>query len=378
MIKTKDLENQLDELLKQEELWWSQRAKAHWLKNGDLNTKYFHQKASQRKRKNTITSIQDNSGNTWQESTKLNSIFIDYFNNIFNSSYDHYDDVIFNVVNNRITIQDYNFLNTPFTALEIKEAIRNLKANSAPGPDGLTALFYQQYWDIIGSDIIEYTLNILNNEGDIKDINHTYISLIPKIKTPSKPEEFRPISLCNVLLKIITKTLANRIKVILPNIVYENQSAFLLVRLITDNSLIAFESFNYINKPRKHNNGFVGIKLDIAKAYDSLEWNFINNTLQAIGFPPNLVKTIMLCISSVTFSVLINGQPTDPFQPKRGIRQGDPLSPYIFILCAEVLSGMIARDQINGLITGISIATNAPPISHLLYADDIILFCRAK
>lgn len=191
------------------------------------------------------------------------------------------------------------------------------------------------------------------------------------MKIPIKPDEFRPISLCNVILKIVTKTLSNRIKQILSNIVHENQSAFLSRRLITAKSLIAFETLHYINKPRKKKNGFVGVKLDIAKAYDSLEWTFINNTLIAMSFPPNLIKIIMLCITSVSFSILINGHPTDSFQPKRGIIQGDPLSPYIFILCVEVLSGMIDRAQRNGLISSISIATNAPPISHLLYDDDI-------
>lgn len=97
-----------------------------------------------------------------------------------------------------------------------------------------------------------------------------------------------------------------------------------------------------------------------------------------MGFPTNIIKTIMLCINSVSFSILINGHPTEPFNPKRGIRQGDPLSPYIFILCGEVLYGLINREQRNGNITGIAIATNASAISHLLYTDDNILFCKAK
>jgi len=374
----KEMEDTLDGYLKQEELWWAQRAKVHWLQHGDQNTKFFHYKASQRKRKNYITTLQDPSGNAWQDSAEFPSIFCDYFQTIFDSSNPHQNNAMFEVVQNRINTQDYNFLNTPFSAQEVQEAISNLKANSAPGPDGLTALFYQKYWEIIGPDVLNYTLNILNNEGSINDINHTYISLIPKVPSPSKPEEFRPISLCNVILKIITKTMANRIKKILPHIVHDNQSAFLPGRLITDNSLIVFETLNYINKPRKKNFGHVGIKLDIAKAYDSLEWHFILNTLTAMGFPHTLIKTIMLCISTVSFSILINGQPTDPFHPKRGIRQGDPLSPYIFILCAEVLSGLINKEQRHGHITGVAIATNAPSISHLLYADDSILFCRAK
>jgi len=172
--------------------------------------------------------------------------------------------------------------------------------------------------------------------------------------------------------------LANKIKKILPNIVHDYQSAFLSGRLITDNALIVFEAFQYIRKPRKKNNGFMGIKLDIAKAYDSMEWHFIENTLTAMGFLMKITNIIMQCIKSVTFSILINGQPTNYFQPKRGIRQGDPLSPYIFILCAEVLSSLIEKSQKEGYVHGISIATNAPKISHLLYVDDSILFCSAK
>jgi len=141
-------------------------------------------------------------------------------------------------------------LNIAFTSEEVQIAIKNLKANSAPCPDGLSALFYQNYWEVIGANIINYVLNILNNDGSINDINNTFISLIPKINTPNKPSDFRPISLCNVILKIITKTLANRVKKVLPHIVYDNQSAFLFGRLITDNSPIVFEAFQYIRKPR--------------------------------------------------------------------------------------------------------------------------------
>lgn len=159
---------------------------------------------------------------------------------------------------------------------------------------------------------------------------------------------------------------------------HENQSALLLGRLITDNYLIVFETLNYIKKPRKKDNGFVGIKLDIAKAYDSLEWDFIDYTLKTMGFPSKFIQIIMNCIKTVSFSILIDGQPTDSFHPSRGLRQGDPLSPYLCIICAEVLSSLLSKAQADGLIQGIAIATNAPNISHLLYVDDNILFCRAK
>lgn len=265
------MENSLDELLKQEEIWWAQRAKAHWLQQGDLNTKFFHQKANQRHRRNHIYSVQDTRGNNWKDSAHIHSTFMDYFQNIFTSTNPNINPNSLNMVNNRISSQDFEILNSIYTEKEVHDTIKSLKSNSAPGPDGISALFYQKYWDIIGNDILDFVLNILNNGGNIANINHTLICLIPKINSPNFPSDFRPISLCNVILKIVTKTIANRIKQILPNIINEFQSAFLPGRLISDNSLIAFETFHYIRKPRKKNNGHVGIKLDVAKAYDSLE-----------------------------------------------------------------------------------------------------------
>lgn len=192
------------------------------------------------------------------------------------------------MVKDRVSNDQYAYLDNNFTSLEVLEAISNRKSNSAPGPNGLTALFFKKYWDIIGSDILSFVLNILNNGASPSKINHTFISLIPKVNSPSLPSDFRPISLCNVLLKIIIETIANRIQKVLPSIINEFQSAFLPGRLITDNSLIVFETFHYLNKPRKKNNGFVRLKLDMAKAYDSLEWDFIENTLRSMGFPTKI------------------------------------------------------------------------------------------
>lgn len=276
--------------LKQEELWWAQRAKVNWLQSGDINTKYFHQKASMRKRKNTIHNIQDDQGNNWQDSLHFQSIFTNHFQKIFDSSGHTYNHDIFNVVKDRLSIQDHNLLNTPFLAKEVYDAIKSLKAKSAPRPDGLSTLFYQKYWEIIGHDITEYTLNILNNNGNVNDINHTYISLIPKVNSPNHPSEFRPISLCNVILKIITKTLANRIKLILPNIIKDYQSAFLPGRLITDNSLLVFEIFHHIKIPGRKKMGML----------------VLNLTLQRLMIALNgiLLRTLLGTWASLTISLM--------------------------------------------------------------------------
>jgi hypothetical protein len=180
------------------------------------------------------------------------------------------------------------------------------------------------------------------------------------------------------MIKIITKTIANRIKFVHYDIISPQQSAFLPGRLITDNTLIAYETFHYLKNSHSKKHGYVGIKLDMAKAYDRIEWIFLEKTLTIMGFPTRLINTIMNCVSTVSFSILINGNPSPSFRPHRGIRQGDPLSPYLFILCADVLSSLISQLQADHKIKGIAIATNAPQITHLFFADDNILFCRAK
>jgi hypothetical protein len=272
----------------------------------------------------------------------------------------------------------YDFLNQDFSAIEVHQVVHQLKSNSARSLDGLSANFFQNYWNIIGSDITHYTLNIINNGVSPDPLNNTFICLIPKNKHPTLLVDFMPIALCNIMLKIVTKTISNRIKHVFIDIISAQQSVFLPGRLINDNTLIAYEAFHYIKQAKSRKYGHVGIKLDMAKAYDCIEWCFLEETLTTMGFPIRLIQTSMGCVSTVSFSILVNGNPSPSFRPQRGIRQGDPLSPYVFILCDDVLSSLITKLQDNNQIKGISIATNAPNITHLFFVDDSILFCRAR
>ncbi|XP_024630826.1 uncharacterized mitochondrial protein AtMg01250-like [Medicago truncatula] len=122
----------------------------------------------------------------------------------------------------------------------------------------------------------------------------------------------------------------------------------------------------------------MAIKLDMSKAYDRIEWNFVRGMLHAMGFPEAFVGLVLRCISSVSYYILINGQPSKPISPERGLRQGDPLYPYLFILCADVLSGLLSKEAKLKKIHGIQVARKAPIISHLLFADDSLLFARAN
>ena len=158
---------------------------------------------------------------------------------------------------------------------------------------------------------------------------------------PKQDLSYQPISLNNVLYRIVFKVLANRLKKILPHIISMSQSAFLPDRLITDNVLVAFETMHCINQRSKGKEGLMAIKLDMSKAFDRIEWFCLERIMEKLGFHDRWISLMMMCIKSVSYSMLLNGEPKGLIHPTRGIRQGDPISPYLFVLCGEGLSAML-------------------------------------
>ena len=242
----------------------------------------------------------------------------------------------------------------------------------------MSAIFYQNYWGIVGTSVTNMVLNVLNNNLPMIEINKTNISLIPKTSSPKKMTDFRPINLCNVIYKLISKILANKLKNLIPLNISENQSAFSPDRLITDNVLVAFELMHYLNHKSMGKEGYMAVKLDMSKTFDRVEWGFIKRVMEKLGFCTKWVSLIIQCITSVSYSVLINGAAYGNIIPSKGLRQGDPFSPGHFLLCAEGLLAIIHEAARNHLLTGISISQNCPNITHLFFADDSILFCKAK
>ena len=208
--------------------------------------------------------------------------------------------------------------------------------------------------------------------------NHTNICLIPKIKGPTSMVDFRPIALCNVSYKIISKILVNRLKTHLSSIISDNQAAFIPGRMITDNNIIAHEIFHALKARKRQSKSYMALKTDITKAYDRLEWNVLETTMKHMGFDNKWIQWIMMCVTTVSYSVLINGSPRGLITPARGIRQGDPLSPYLFIFCAEVLSHMMNQATAKRQLQGIKISDHGPSVTHLLFADDSLFFMLAN
>ena len=221
----------------------------------------------------------------------------------------------------RVTPEMNENLMNPYLGHEVYDALNQMHPTKVPGPDGMPAIFFQQYWHIVGPDAIQMVLDILNGNISPTPFNNSFIALIPKVKTPESPKDFRPISLCNVIYKLASKVLVNRLKPILPHIIHESQSAFVPGRLITDNTITAFEHFHFLKKRKcKGDKGYMALKLDMSKAYDQVEWKYLEAMLLQLGFNRRWVDLVMSLVTSVSYQVLINGYPSKVIRPQRGLR----------------------------------------------------------
>lgn len=209
-------------------------------------------------------------------------------------------------------------------------------------------------------------------------LKYTNIALIPKKPNPVKMTNIRPISLCNVLYKIISKVLENRLKQVIDLIIPDSPSAFIPGRLITKNFMIAFEVMHYMKRKSKGKDCWMALKLDMSKAYDRVEWNYSEAMLFQMGFDRGIIKLFLSCSTSVHYCISHAGRNFGSIVPGRGLRQGDPLSSYLFLVCTEGLTALINYYEQRKLIKGIKVARSAPAISHMFFADDSYIFCKAS
>jgi hypothetical protein len=373
----KEKANLIELLLEQDEIYWAQRSRANWLQFGDRNSSFFHSFASARRKKNYIKKLK-NDNDVWVEGTEnLKPLISDYFTNLFTSEVQATDPALLQKIQPKVDQLMNERLLAPFTAEEVKKAVFSIGDLKAPGPDGLHAIFYKKFWDVCGVEITHEVLQALIS-GTIPDgWNDTTVVLIPKIDIPELVSQFRPISLCNVIYKIISKMLVGRLKGILPDVISPMQSAFVPGRLITDNILVAYECIHSIKNKRTGQVGNCAVKLDMHKAYDRVEWVFLENMMRRLGFDERWISLMMAYVSSVRYQVRFNSEETEMFEPTRGLRQGDPLSPYLFLLCAEGLSSLLLFEEEVGGIDGVRVCRNAPSVSHLLFADDSLILMKA-
>ncbi|KAL9690018.1 hypothetical protein QQ045_010411 [Rhodiola kirilowii] len=380
IAKEADLVQEIDEWRLREEILWRQRSRAEWLREGDRNTSFFHAKASQRRKSNLISKLQNKEGSWITQEEQMGELIKEYFTDIFSSSKGPQQvdqDCTYSCVQQKVTTEMAGKLCEPVSEMEVQAAVFQMAPSKAPGPDGFHAMFYQKLWTLLRAKVTETIHRVFENGMMEEGMNDTLIVLILKSRHPKKVEDFRPISLCNVSAKIVMKILANRLKDILPLIISETQSAFVPGRLISENILLAHEVSHYIKSRRSQRTGFFSIKTDMSKAYDRMEWSFLSQMLNRLGFPDRCTRLILECISSVRYKVKLNDRVIDLPPPERGLRQGDPLFPYLFLLCSEWLSMKIEEEAAGRRLKGVRVCQGAPMITHLFFADDSTFFMKA-
>lgn len=275
-----ELKWKLCEAYREEELFWKQKSRAIWLREGDRNTKFFHAKTKQRRARNRITKLMDSLGNWVETEDGIESLATAYFDSLFTASAPSERDEAVRFITATVTQEMNTSLTRETSEAEIKEAVFAINPDRAPGPDGMTSLFYQWFWNVVGKDVVKTVQSFFDSGVLDERMNQTNICLIPKTARPRTMAEFRPISLCNVSYKIISKVLSSRLKKVLPQLISETQSAFVARRLITDNILVAQEMFHALRTNPSCQEKFVAIKTDMSKAYDRVEWSFLETVME--------------------------------------------------------------------------------------------------
>lgn len=362
-----------EEAVYDEECFLKQKAKIEWLNAGDSNTAYFHRSLKCRNHRGRIERVKNKEGVVF-EGSSVAQAFVDHYQN-FLGSISHIDSLsLHGLFTNKLSMGSANEMVKPVTNEEIKQAIFSIGNNRAPGPDGYSAAFFKGAWDVVGNEVCGAIRDFFMHTRMLRDVNHTIIALIPKVSTPDSVTDFRPIACCNVLYKCITKIISNRIKVGLDEVVSINQSAFIPGRRISDNILLTQELMHnyHLNKgtPR------CAFKVDIQKAYDTVSWDFLHRILVGFGFHDVMVNWIMECVTTASFSICINGDIHGYFDGKRGLRQGDPMSPYLFTLVMEVLTLLLHRAVRQSLNFRFHALCEKQRLINLCFADDLFLFSR--
>jgi hypothetical protein len=335
----------------------------------------IHQTANANRRNNHIDSLIVNGSPTF-DPTILGDHIVNYYDSLFTEPLS-WRPQLDNLEFNMLSTTEAASLEEPFDEKEVWEVIKGMDRDKAPGPDGFSMAFFQECWNVIKGDFMAVFSEFHDRGEFVKSINSTFIALIPKSQGAKEVKDFRPISLVGGIYKIIAKVLANRMRRVMDRVISTPQNAFVKGRQILDSVLIANEC---LDSRIKSGDPGVLCKLDMEKAYDHVDWSFLLYLLKRCGFGERWCSWIKHCISSARFSVLINGSPSGFFGSSRGVRQGDPLSPFLFVLVMEAFSKMISAMYSRGLISGFSVGTrehNRVEVSHLLFADDTLVFCGA-
>jgi hypothetical protein len=262
---------------------------------------------------------------------------------------------------------------TPITPVEVRAAIMDMSSDKAPGPDGFTALFFKKCWPLICFDIMRAVATMeCRVSRNLHLLNSANMILLPKTPDAVHPSEFRPISLVHFFGKLITKILALRLRPRMHELVSPCQSAFIKKRAIHDNFVFVRAQARLFRQKKMP---ALLLKLDLQKAFDSISWEFLLEVLEAKGFGQKWRDWIACLLFTASTSIIVNGELTDPISHKRGLRQGDPLSPLLFVIATDILAELLAMADRVGALKSNRFLQPKNRVS--MYADDIVIFTEA-
>lgn len=358
-----------------EESFLYQKSRIRWLNVGILNTGVFHKAVRANLSKNVIHFLLDELERRVYDSSAIKTMILSYYMDLLGSANQAVSPFTVEQIQDIHPYRCSADLSVQLSALPSDEEIRNiifsLPKSKAPGPDGFSVEFFLSSWELVGSDLIAAVKDFFVNPVLSRQVNSTVIALLPKVPGAARLSEFRPISLCNTVYKIIYKLIGNRLRLITPLAVQRNQVGFISGRLLCENVLLASELVTDFNKPGEVSRGC--LQIDITKAYDNVDWRYVMNILEAFGLPPVFITWVRSCVTSPHYSVAFNGELVGFFPGEKGLRQGDPISSSLFVLAMDILSKSLDKAARNSIF-GIHPKCSYPLITHLCFADDMLIF----
>lgn len=360
-----------------EEAYFRQKSRINWLAEGDLNTSYFHRICQVRASINAIRAFLTDAGDWIYDPLEMSMHAVAHFQSVlapmvlFRSPTSTDARWFHELQNYRVSSDQALLMETVPSSDEIRSLMFKLNPKKSPDPDGLTSGFFKAAWDVLGAEVIGAVKHFFLSGFLPATANATILTLVPKFPGATKISEFRPIACLNTIYKLISRLLVRRLKPILQQLILPSQTAFVKGRLIVENSVLASELVNGYHKNRGSKR--ITIKVDIAKAFDTLSWDFLFACLEGLHMPAQFLRRLKACICTPSFMLGYNGTVNGYFKGKRGLRQGDPMSPYLFVIAMNCLSHMLNKVAEQNRM-GYHAKCRKTKLTNLSFADDLLIF----